>query len=243
MPVYAQNSQQQDSSQACDDLGTEVTSTPVPPQSSEALRVFRAKIESMPKSADTVLIGDSIIDNWKSEKPALGNIWNFGVGGDSPQHILYRLEKANLSKIHPSRVILMAGTNIIAQRGMTGCNVFAGVKKIIEKVHKVWPKSKILAFGILPKGADFKDSDDRRLDFNKRLESYLGAIGGIYIDVDEQQLTCGGYGRAALPKNTMVCYPDQAYVCQNYFTDHVHLNQPGYDILYASLLRRLGSKP
>jgi lysophospholipase L1-like esterase len=136
----------------------------------------------------------------------------------------------------------MAGTNNISQRRMTGCTVFAGVKKVIETVRNIWPHSEIYAFGILPRGADFKEFDNQRTDFNERLGAYIRKIGGVYVQIDDQKFTCGGYARAPLPNNTLNCAPNPAYDCHNYTADHVHLNQPGYDALYTALSERLSRK-
>ncbi len=71
-------------------------------------------------SIDLLFLGDSITQGWHNN-----DVWkrfygarhaaNFGIGGDRTQHVLWRIRNGEIDGIHPKVVVLMIGTNNVAQ--------------------------------------------------------------------------------------------------------------------------------
>jgi lysophospholipase L1-like esterase len=115
---------------------------------------FLARAKSGP--IGLLFLGDSITDNW-SKAP---HIWehyygkfepaNFGIGGDTTQNVIWRIENGELDGIHPKVVVLMLGTNNSASH--TAEEIVAADKKIVEMIRAKIPETKVLLLAIFPRG-------------------------------------------------------------------------------------------
>jgi lysophospholipase L1-like esterase len=104
-----------------------------------------------------LFLGDSITDGW-TKAP---HIWehyygkfepaNFGIGGDTTQNVIWRIENGELDGIHPKVVVLMLGTNNSASH--TGEEIAAADKKIVEMIRAKIPETKVLLLAIFPRDA------------------------------------------------------------------------------------------
>lgn len=59
---------------------------------------------------------------------------NFGIGGDSTQHVLWRVKNGEMDGIKPRALMLMVGTNNMVAN--TPGQIAAGVKAIIDGVRR-----------------------------------------------------------------------------------------------------------
>ncbi|HEX7376508.1 MAG TPA: GDSL-type esterase/lipase family protein [Pirellulales bacterium] len=108
-------------------------------------------------SAPIVFIGDSITQGWQLQQGAA--VWNqyfaplnafdAGVGGDSTESLLWRVEGGQLRGLAPKVVVLMVGINNILP-GDSPSDTAAGVAADIAALRQQLPTSKILLLGILP---------------------------------------------------------------------------------------------
>jgi lysophospholipase L1-like esterase len=127
---------------------------------------------------NVLFLGDSITDLWRYD--VLGGsqrgkaIWdrdfaplhaaNFGIAGDRTQHVLWRIEHGELDGISPKVVVLLIGTNNTGtepdgrMRNSTP-EIIAGVTAVVREIRIRLPRTKILLFGIFPRG---KKDDPRR---------------------------------------------------------------------------------
>ncbi len=103
-----------------------------------------------------LFLGDSITDNW-SKAPHIWQAYyekyqpaNFGIGGDTTQNVIWRIENGELDGIHPRVVVLMLGTNNSASH--TAAEIFAADKKIVEMIRAKIPETKVLLLAIFPRG-------------------------------------------------------------------------------------------
>ena len=68
-----------------------------------------------------LFLGDSITEGWGKAKKVWekyygkDDVANFGISGDQTQHVLWRIDNGELDGISPKVVVLMIGTNNIAQ--------------------------------------------------------------------------------------------------------------------------------
>jgi beta-glucosidase len=168
-----------------------------------------------------LFIGDSITDGW-SKAPG---VWekhygkyqpaNFGISGDSTQHVLWRIANGELDDVSPKAVVLMIGTNNTAVN--TPAEIAQGVATIINRVHEKIPAARVLLLAVFPRGprtvnGNYDDAVNRMIvinDVNARLSRladgrrvrflninkvFLGADGKIPNDVMPDQLHPGPEG-------------------------------------------------
>lgn len=180
---------------------------------------FLARAKEGP--VDLLFIGDSITDGW-SKAPEIWekyygkyNPANFGISGDSTQHVLWRIAQGELDNVKPKVVVLMIGTN------NTGTNrpaeIAEGVTTIIRRIHEKIPAAKVLLLAVFPRGprttnGNYDDAINRMVvinDVNARLarladgkrvqfldinKTFLGPDGKIPNDVMPDQLHPGPHG-------------------------------------------------
>ena len=115
---------------------------------------------------DLLFIGDSITAGWLWDKGGL-NVWNkcyaprhaaeFGIGYDRTQNVLWRIEHGELDGIKPKVIILLIGTNNAGNEDNgkprnTTPEIIEGVTTVVRELRVRLPESKILLFGIFPRG-------------------------------------------------------------------------------------------
>jgi sialate O-acetylesterase len=180
---------------------------------------FLARAKEGP--VNLLFIGDSITDGW-SKAP---DIWethfgrhqpaNFGISGDSTQHVLWRIAHGELDHIAPKVVVLMLGTNNTASN--TPPETADGVARVVRRIQEKLPQTRILLLAIFPRGprrnTGYYDDGIRRmevinevnldlsrLDDGKRVrflninDVFLGPDGKIPADVMPDQLHPGPKG-------------------------------------------------
>jgi lysophospholipase L1-like esterase len=177
-----------------------------------------------------LFLGDSITNGWSWGDHA--QIWNryfaqydpanFGVGGDRTEHVLWRIENGELDRIHPKVVVLLIGTNNIAD---PADDIGRGVLKIVERIHQKLPKSRLLLMGIFPRGADPGDPKvaamrEKIAQVNQTLAKLEDRKRTRFLDIGSKFLAPDG----TLPKEVM--------------PDSLHLNYRGYQI-WAEALKPL----
>ncbi len=109
--------------------GQKITLAAAPPPTERSYNLYlKQSILTNNGNPDLLLIGDSLAEGWdNSSLPAL-KLVNLGVGGDKVQNVLWRLDSADWSTMRPSTVLIMLGTNNLADD--PPCAVVAGLKKL-----------------------------------------------------------------------------------------------------------------
>ena len=72
----------------------------------------------------------------------------FGIGGDSTQHLLWRLDHGEIDGIHPKVVVLLIGTNNLVSH--TPAEIAEGITAVVAKLREKLPASRILLLGLFP---------------------------------------------------------------------------------------------
>ncbi|MCP4195271.1 MAG: hypothetical protein GY768_32115, partial [Planctomycetaceae bacterium] len=109
---------------------------------------------------DLLMVGDSITNNFENEKVGL-KVWeeyfvplkaiNLGFGGDRTEHVLWRLDHLPVMKVAPKAAVLLIGTNNICWGSDTPRQGAEGVQAVAKKLHELYPETKILVLGVLPR--------------------------------------------------------------------------------------------
>lgn len=173
---------------------------------------------------ELLFLGDSITELWKTRGKEIFNQYygayktaNYGIGGDSTQNILWRIEKGELDGITPKVVVLMVGTNNSSAHSAE--QIAASQAKIIGQIHEKSPKTQVLLLGVFPRGLHPTKPNPKETQLQqatiKELNILLGKLDRKpavrYLDIGEKFLVNG-----KIPETIM---PDQ-----------LHLSAEGYRI-------------
>lgn len=186
-------------------------------------------------NVDLLFIGDSITQGWEGSgqkvwKEFYGdrNAVNLGIGGDRTQHVLWRLDNGNIEGISPKAAVIMIGTN--NSRDNTPEQIADGVTRIVQKLRKQLPKTKILLLAVFPRG---ESPTDARRQVNEKTNAMIEKLSKddmvTYLDIGPKFLAEDGtLSRKIMP-------------------DLLHLSPAGYVIWAESiepeLAKLLGDTP
>ncbi len=103
-----------------------------------------------------VFLGDSITEAWVHQKEwqevfAPQGAAGFGIGGDTTQNVIWRLQNGGVSNLNPEWVVLMIGTNNLSYSDAEPMEVIVGVRAVVAEVRRSFPEAKLLLFGIFPR--------------------------------------------------------------------------------------------
>lgn len=156
-----------------------------------------------------LVIGDSLALGIPADLMIPFQIVNFGISGDSTQHVLQRMTVPKLATLLPMKVLIVVGTNNLSY-GAPPCAIVAGITQIVAKAKELWPTAQIVFLEIPPRGVAFKDRNDDRMAVNVAVRS----ISGLKTINADAQLTCGW-----------------SEPCGNYHADRLHITTGGYTML------------
>lgn len=165
---------------------------------------------------DIGFIGDSITARWRGSENwtkhwGTYNAVNMGIGGDSTQHVLWRLENGQLEGYKAKMFVVMIGTNNLWGKTAKPADAAAGVKAILDLIQAKQPQAKILLMSLLPVGEKPGPGRESRAAVNQIIAKYAG--GSItYMDIAEKYLQ-----------------PDRT-ISKEVMHDFLHLAPAGYDI-------------
>lgn len=177
---------------------------------------------------NSVFMGDSITEGWVSKDPDFFRKNNFvgrGISGQVTSQMLLRFRE-DVIKLKPRRVIILAGTNDIAenQGPISLDKVFGNIVSMAElaKANNI----KVVLCSVLP-AYDFgwrKDMHpaEKVIALNKMIEAYAKKNNLVYIDYHSQMKD----SRNGLDKM--------------YTEDEIHPTAKGYEKMEAILLKKLG---
>lgn len=183
------------------------------------------KLEEAKRGADVVFLGDSITQGWEG---AGRDMWrehfgsrhalNLGFGGDSTQHVLWRLDHGELDNLHPKVVVLLIGTNNARHSEATPEQIAAGVRELLQQIHNKAPSAKVLLHAIFPRGADADDPWRKRCEeINERLPALADGARVRFIDLGARFTN------------------DDGTISKEIMPDLLHLSAKGYGIWAEAL--------
>jgi lysophospholipase L1-like esterase len=167
---------------------------------------------------DLLFLGDSITQGWgnnavwqKSYGPL--NAANFGIGGDTTENVLWRIQNGEIEGLSPKVVVLLIGTNNFGLQGHPPDEVAKGVATIVQTLRKKLSSSKILLLAIFPR--DEKPGTDARSKI-KKVNDQIAALD------DRKNVRFLDIG----PK---LSNPDGT-LSKEIMPDFLHLSEKGYQI-------------
>jgi lysophospholipase L1-like esterase len=178
-------------------------------------------LKSAGEKIDVCFVGDSITARWRGSENWTKH-WggykavNMGIGGDSTQIVLWRLQNGQLDGYKAKVFVVMIGTNNLWGKQAKPEDAAAGVKAILDLIQAKQPQAKILLMSLLPTGEKPNPGRDLRAAVNGIISKYAG--GSItYMDI---------YAKYLQPDGT---------ISKEDMGDYLHLAPKGYDIWADSI--------
>jgi lysophospholipase L1-like esterase len=132
---------------------------------------------------DLVFIGDSITEQWRwgAGNPVWkqhfeGRAFDFGLGADKTQHVLWRLANIDLAGFAPKVAVIMIGTNNVQD---TPEDIAAGVKAVIDATRAKFGGVKVVLVSILPNGR----ANEKMAQVNTLLAPLADKRNVFYLDL------------------------------------------------------------
>lgn len=172
---------------------------------------------------DVIFLGDSITENfttrgqgaWQSEIAPLGDVADFGIGGDRTQFVLWRAQHGELAGSGARVVVLMIGTNNLASA--TPRNIAGGVAAILSTVRAVLPHATIVLNALLPRGYRDDPLRAKLADVNARIATLANGRTIRWLDAGPDFVDADGTLRLEL------------------MPDKLHPSAAGYDVWAVAL--------
>jgi len=160
--------------------------------------------KKMPK-IDLIFDGDSITERWGSTGSGVWkdhyanlNAFNFGIGGDQIQHLLWRLQNGQVDGLHQKLIVLLIGANNLVG---TPDQIAGGIKAIVAEYQNRCPEAVILLQAIFPRGE--QPNTPLREKFkaaNQMISQFADGKKVIYLDIGDKLVQSDG----TISKDVMV---------------------------------------
>ena len=147
---------------------------------------------------DLLFVGDSITDGWRNRGLEVWNKYfaplkaaNFGIGGDTTQGVLWRMQNGELDGFKAKLIVLMLGTNNINRN--PNAEIADGDRLIIEEFKKRQPQAKVLVLGIFPRAVEPTSPLRAAIkEINLMLAKLADNKQVFYLDIGEKFLAPDG---------------------------------------------------
>lgn len=171
-----------------------------------------------------VIVGDSLAAKWPFVGAASWNreirgldAMSLGVASDRTQHLLYRIRSGEFSKLSPRVGVLIIGTNNVNRN--TPEETRDAVVRVVDELRAVWPNTKLVVVGVLPRELPEGKARQRRIDaLNGLLAESMSARAGVtFVHIRDEFLSGDSLNRAL------------------YEDDGIHFSAAGYERLTTRL--------
>ena len=187
---------------------------------------IRRATESEP--AHVVFVGDSITQSWEDPGKAawaksiapLGAL-NLGNSGDRTENVLWRLERAPLTRLKPRHIVLLIGTNNLGHGTSNAEETLEGVKAVASRLAEQCPDATVHILEIFPRGERINPMRGDICQINQALRAWTASQKGskftIHAIGDQFMGADGAISKELMP-------------------DFLHLTPKGYEIWASTLV-------
>ncbi|XP_054157128.1 platelet-activating factor acetylhydrolase IB subunit alpha2-like [Oppia nitens] len=166
-----------------------------------------------------VFVGDSITEGWAGNGH---NVWaqhytprhayNYGIGGDRTEHVIYRIQNKEFDELKPKVTVLMIGTNNIASNTIE--DIAHGVNETVRELLGKMPETKLILLGVLPRAEPLGTKCKQLNTLIKKLDNQKNVFWhDMWLDFE----SADGKQKTDL-----------------YVSDKLHLNEKGYQVWQQS---------
>ena len=147
---------------------------------------------------ELLFVGDSITDGWRNAgQPVWDQNWaplkaaNFGIGGDTTQGVLWRMQNGELDGFKAKLIVHMLGTNNLNRNPID--EMVDGNRLIIDEYKKRQPQAKVLLLGIFPRSPEASHPNRALIkEANGKLAQLADNKQVFFMDIGEKFLTGDG---------------------------------------------------
>jgi N-acetylglucosamine-6-sulfatase len=147
---------------------------------------------------ELLFVGDSITDGWRNAgQPVWDQNWaplkaaNFGIGGDTTQGVLWRMQNGELDGFKAKLIVHMLGTNNLNRNPID--EMVDGNRLIVEEYKKRQPQAKVLLLGIFPRSPEASHPNRALIkEANGKLAQLADNKQVFFMDIGEKFLTGDG---------------------------------------------------
>lgn len=186
-----------------------------------------------------LFLGDSITYQWPKQAPEVWKEYygqydpaNFGIGADTTQNVLWRIENGELANMDPRVVVLLIGTNNSGSH--TAEEILAANTRIVREIRTRLPRTKVLLLAIFPRGPRSPDKNGVLRDDGVTRMAVIDKVNEGLSKLDD------GNGIRFLNINKIFIGPD-GKLPSEIMPDQLHLNEKGYR-LWAEAMKPLLSE-
>nr|KAF6438553.1 platelet activating factor acetylhydrolase 1b catalytic subunit 2 [Molossus molossus] len=121
----------------------------------------RFVLDCKDKEPEVLFVGDSMVqlmqqyEIWRELFSPLHAL-NFGIGGDTTRHVLWRLKNGELENIKPKVIVVWVGTN---NHENTAEEVAGGIEAIVQLINTRQPQAKIIVLDTMEYCAAIRKKD------------------------------------------------------------------------------------
>jgi lysophospholipase L1-like esterase len=180
---------------------------------------------------ELILIGNSITHFWggmpasprvngtNAWKKYFGslNVVNMGYGWDRIENVLWRIYHGELDNIAPKQIVMMIGTNNLQYNTVE--EIVTGLQFLITAIQSKQPAANILLMGIFPR----RNMEERVAKINQQIARIKAGNKVRFADAGKLFLK-------------------QQKIDESLFSDGLHPNEAGYDLLGAFITEQLAKK-
>jgi len=177
-----------------------------------------------------VFFGDSITAGWAGNGKEIWakyytprHAYNYGIGGDRTEHLIYRIENKEFDGVKARVVVLKIGTNNLGANTVE--DIAHGIKEVINQLFVKMPATKVLLLGIIPRNGEALETKVQSI--NTLISKYADDKKVFYLDMSPEFQDSPGKEKAGL------------------YVDTVHLTKEGYQVWYDTmepLLKKLDTE-
>lgn len=129
-----------------------------------------------------VFIGASIVEGWESAGAAawakhfapVGAL-NLGNSGDRTEHVLWRLRKAPLTRLHPRHIVVNIGSNNLGNGTSSAQETLAGITAVVDLLLSQCPDATVHLLEVFPRGERFSALRGDICQVNQALRAWVAS--------------------------------------------------------------------
>ncbi|MDD3588092.1 MAG: GDSL-type esterase/lipase family protein, partial [Thermoguttaceae bacterium] len=199
-------------------------------------KIYNAQNELLKKgNVEILLLGDSITNRWDTMGKAQWKKYleghkavNLGIGGDTTQNVLWRIDHYDFSKTTPKKAFLLIGVNNTSSETRAE-NIVLATRQIIQRLQEKFPGIHVYVMKQFPNRRGDKWTPERTAKvkmLNELLPYYVRDLKGVtMLDFDSAFRLKDGS------------------VPAEYMPDGLHLGVPGFEIWGKCLQPYLSTAP
>ena len=149
-------------------------------------------------------------DSWKNVLEPMG-IRNYGFGWDRIENVLWRVHHGALDGFKAKKIVLMIGTNNLHLNN--DAEIISGLEVLIAAIRNRQAQSQLFIMGILPR----RGGEQRIERLNLKISQLADLADMVYADIGGDLLL------------------ENKQIDESLFTDGLHPNKKGYQILAENL--------